>query len=561
MSKAEEYAAFLYKLHLFQEISEGDLFSLAEEFQEEKYEAGKTILEEGAQARDFYLIYSGKVEMGEGEEKVILVSGDFFGAEELVSHTRDALVQAKDDVVLLVLRETSFETLSGVVEFLKKQLKLVRTCRKLIKEKKLTWLNEGEIIYFLKRKHFILFWKRMFLPILLSFVGAIFMMLWWVGGSNTFWTIGVAALGGAGILTLWYWADWRNDYYIITNQRVIWTEKVIGIYDSRQEANLAEVLSVGANTDAIVQQFFDYGTVSVRVMVGGLSLDYMPHPTYAKHLINELRARTKTKSTRQTKDQIKQAIVDKLTDPNPVATKKRTPAKKKKTFRESFFPKKDRHILVQRYEQGGAIIYRKHWIILLKHAAITFLVTLLVIIYFIYQLFLLFSGRPGALAISAIALVGVGMVIAISILLYQYADWSNDIFKVTKNEIFDIDRKPFGDEHSRSASLKNIESLEYKRQGPLSIFFNFGTVYIHIGADKFEFEDVLDPASVHRDINRRYMQDHHNREEGAAKKERTEMIDWLLTYHQGAEEYQAFYEKMKREKEEAEENAEVEDEE
>ena len=561
MSKAEEYAAFLYKIHLFQEISEKDLFSLAETFQEEQYEAGKTILEEGMQARDFYLIYSGKVEMVEGEEKVILVSGDFFGAEELVSHTRDALMQAKGDVVLLVLRESSFETLSEAVKFLQNQIKIVRTCRKLIKEKKYDWLNEGEIVYFLKRKHFLLFWKRMSLPISLSFIGAIFMIFWWVGGLNAFWTIGVAALGVAGILSLWYWVDWRNDYYIITSQRVIWIEKVTGIYDSRQEANFAEVLSVGANTDAIVQQFFNYGTVSVRVMVGGLSLDYMPHPIYAKHLINELRARTKTKSTQKTKDQIKQAIVDQLTDPNPVATKKRTPPKKKKTFREKKSPKKERHILVQRFEQGSAIIYRKHWIILLKYTAITFLVTLLVVVYFIYQLFLLFLGRAGALPIFAIALVGVGMFISISVLFYQYTDWSNDIFKVTEREIFDIDRKPFGDERSRSALLKNIESLDYKRQGLLSIFFNFGTVYIHIGADQFEFEDVLDPASVHRDINRRYMQDHRNQEEGAAKKERTEMIDWLLTYHQGAEEYQALYERLKSEKEEAEAEANAEEEE
>ena len=30
--------------------------------------------------------------------------------------------------------------------------------------------------------------------------------------------------------------DWANDYYIVTSQRLVYLEKIIGIYDSRQEA-------------------------------------------------------------------------------------------------------------------------------------------------------------------------------------------------------------------------------------------------------------------------------------------------------------------------------------
>ena len=48
---------------------------------------------------------------------------------------------------------------------------------------------------------------------------------------------------------VWNYIDWGNDYYILTNQRVVWLEKVVGIYDSRQEAPLSTVLSVGVETD------------------------------------------------------------------------------------------------------------------------------------------------------------------------------------------------------------------------------------------------------------------------------------------------------------------------
>ena len=146
------------------------------------------------------------------------------------------------------------------------------------------------------------------------------------------------------------------------------------------------------------------------------------------------------------------------------------------------------------------------------------------------------EGVPGA-SISVIALLGLASFISFCVVLYQYVDWSNDIFKVSKDKIFDIDRKPFGEEQSRSASLEEIESLEYKRQGLLSIFFNYGTVYIHIGAQNFEFEDVREPASVQQDINQRYMEDRHKRESGKAKKDRSEMLNWLLAYNQGADEF------------------------
>jgi hypothetical protein len=120
-----------------------------------------------------------------------------------------------------------------------------------------------------------------------------FFITWWITYTNSFWTLGVISLIISTLWTIWIWADWQNDYYIVTNQRVIWLEKVIGIYDSRQEANLDEILSVSTNTDAITQSIFNYGKMTVRIMVGGIEFDFTPHPHQAKYLIEELQQRTK----------------------------------------------------------------------------------------------------------------------------------------------------------------------------------------------------------------------------------------------------------------------------
>jgi hypothetical protein len=544
MSKSEEYAAFLEPLHLFSGISEDHLFDFADAFREVEYKAGDIILEEESQSLNFYLIYSGEVEISQeekGQEKAVFVRGDYLGEESLVKYKRTSLIRAKDNVVLLELPASSFAEIPNALAFMRANLDASVACRQLIKEKHFDWVHDNEVIYFLTRKHPILFWRGIVPPVFLGFLGGILFLYWAldVTVSDTVWTIAIFLLVVALLWLIWKWLDWRNDYYIITNQRLIWLEKIIGIYDSRQEANLEEVLSVSINTDAITQSFFDYGKVSVKVMVGGIELDYTPRPDHAMHLLEELLDRRKIHAKEQTKEEIKQAIIDKLKNPDPASTKKKKIPPKKKTLREKLFPKTDSHILQQRFEEGGDIIYRKHWIVLFRQVAISLLVNLLFVLFLLNQLASFLSkteGVPGA-SISVIAILLLASFISFCVVLYQYVDWSNDVFKVSKDKIFDIDRKPFGEEQSRSASLEEIESLEYKRQGFVSIFFNYGTVYIHIGAQNFEFEDVRDPASVQQDINQRYMEDRHKRESGKAKKDRSQMLDWLLAYNQGADEF------------------------
>ncbi|HLA06469.1 MAG TPA: hypothetical protein VJ022_03425, partial [Anaerolineales bacterium] len=66
--------------------------------------------------------------------------------------------------------------------------------------------------------------------------------------------------------------------------------------------------------------------------------------------------------------------------------------------------------------------------------------------------------------------------------------------------------------------------------------FNFGTVYITVGGQKLAFEDVIDPASVQSDIDRRRMARQLKKTEGIVAAERERMAEWLVTYHNNAEE-------------------------
>jgi hypothetical protein len=121
--------------------------------------------------------------------------------------------------------------------------------------------------------------------------------------------------------------------------------------------------------------------------------------------------------------------------------------------------------------------------------------------------------------------------------IYQYIDWTNDIFRVTGDQIMDIDRKPFGTEERRAAPLDNILGTRYERIGFLGYILNFGTVYIDIGSTQFAFEDVLDPAGVQSDIDRRRLSRISGKKAAELAQERNRMADWMAAYHQNVDEF------------------------
>jgi len=121
--------------------------------------------------------------------------------------------------------------------------------------------------------------------------------------------------------------------------------------------------------------------------------------------------------------------------------------------------------------------------------------------------------------------------------VYQLMDWSNDKFEVTNDQIIDVDRKPFGTETRNAASLENILGTQYERKGLLGNIFNYGTVYITVGGTKLAFEDVMDPATVQSDIDRRRMLRSAKQNEAKIAGERDRMAEWIATYHRAAEQF------------------------
>ncbi len=548
MISNEARLAFLRRIHLFHDLKDEDLAAIAAQVEEEQFAQGQTIFAQGAEAARFFIIHQGSVdvtavERGRPRHLATLVAGDYFGEEALLENRpRSATVQAVEKCILFSIAQADFKALLKRFPKLKAEFEVSVGGRKLARRMQFDWLAPTEVIYFLARKHEIVLAEALTGP-MIALAASVLLVGYF------FLTRSFFVIFGGGILFLlalawgvWNWIDWGNDYYIVTNQRVIWLEKVIALYDSRQEAPLSTVLSVGVETDPI-GRVMDYGHVIVRTFVGKIPFHHVAHPYQASHVVEEQWTRAKRQASRLEKEAMRNVLRQKMG--LTVETKQDETPRVDRTVTPTFYRRPLLNRLAGnwfklRTEDSGTITYRKHWFVLWQQVWQPTVLLVLVAFGMTARLIMLartpgerlfdFSQTP-PMDTMMLALP----IIAIPVIfwwVYQYLDWRNDIYQVTPDQILDIDKKPFGTQTSRAAPLENILSTEADRVGLAGYLLNFGTVYIVVGGSHLDFHDVLDPTGVQADIDRRRETRVAQKREEEAAAERERMSDWLVAYHE-----------------------------
>ena len=555
--------AFLKKIHLFHGLEEDELAIIASELDEVQYPKDAVIFQQGGKADSFYLIYGGSVRIVRTQNKkefqlARLVREDYFGEMALVANRpRSATAVALADTSLLVLSRSDFEKLFKKNPQVGLNMSVAIRSRELAQRLRFKWLRSDEVVYFLARKHRVILLQNIGLPVSLLIIPLALFYAWFAIVPSL--VVVIAAVVSLIFLAAWItWLviDWGNDYYIVTNQRVVWLEKVVGIYDSRQESALSTVLSVGVQANPL-GRVLDYGDVIVRTFVGRIPFSHVDHPNQAARMIEEYWMRTRSAAVAMEKEAMKDELRKKLGIPVPPKPKTDSvPAAFPPPKRASLLRLLGANTLKLRYESGDTVIYRKHWVVLVLEAWMPVLGILATLILFIQRLVQLalspteaFISLSGGITIdvwaSAILII---MLVFIGWFVYRVMDWSNDQFIVNAEQIIDVDREPFGTEKRNAAQLENILGTEYQRIGILGNIFNFGTVYITVGGTKLAFENVLDPAAVQSDINRRFAARKAKNEQERVSKERERMAEWLATYHLNADALRAEEERKKNQK-------------
>ena len=498
----------------------------------------------------FYLIKEGKVrqirQLSNGKiELRSLKRDDFFGAEILlVGGRRNYRIEALQKTTLLMIESAQFALLLRGIPTLRNNVREQLLLNRLLRRKIFNFLGEDESVYLIVRQHPAFLFVSLIRPIIIAWFGVlIFVFSTLIGASSLRLVVGWIALGFgivAALWALWVVLDWLNDYYIITDRRVINLNRIILLYESRREAPLTAVKSEEVKT-SFLGRMLGFGDVITYAFMGQVVFRGIADPRAVREIIEGLRKLTALslmEADRQTMESLIRRKIDPPPEPPP-SPPETVPIQRRRARRlQQAVPFRLRfRQLFQTYkDEGGVITYRKHILILVKKTWIPGLFIAFILAASIYVFIQNTIGDWTYPPFLILSLMTFTILIPFTVWwLYQYVDWSNDIYQITDEKIIDSEKKPLGTEITKSAPLENILSLDYELIGFWGRLFNLGNVIINTGTDKLTWMTITDPGRAQREIFNRMFEQRRRKQLNDARNEWDQVSDWLAAYHRQAE--------------------------
>jgi hypothetical protein len=530
----EEIIAFLRESHLFTKLPDDQLAAAAEHVEVFSVPAGEMIYKPGMKSDGLYFIYQGKIQIGaqpvKGSSGVsrLLSSGDYFGEEALV-YGQARLTQACARVDTIVMRVTKRSLDRWIDDFplLITPLRLAEESFLLTYNRRFSWLAKGERIkYACRRTRFVL-WKKLLTPALL--LSILLTLTFYLGAIGSYLPAVVTAVLLVMIApwVAWLAADWMNDFLVLTNHRIVSQEKVILLYDSRQETPLEAVQSFGVETDQW-GRWFGFGSIAVRSFTGSQLLTGIENPPEVVNILEEMLARNRSRQKEEDRKAAEAAVRMRLGLDTAEQAEEQLPEKPAAFFQSGVLPGWIANLFRMRIQAGDTIIYRTHWILLLRTI---FIPTLIMIVIPTLAVDALAQGVELVSPDIIVLVSAVMWAVAFAIWIYRYADWHNDCYMITPDQVVDINRKPLGMEDRRTASYSSILGIEFTRKGLLGLLFNYGTVNIKIGDSNFTFDNVYNPSAVQQELFQKLNTYTLQTKKAEAEQERERMADFIETYH------------------------------
>jgi CRP-like cAMP-binding protein/membrane protein YdbS with pleckstrin-like domain len=396
-----------------------------------------------------------------------------------------------------------------------------------------SWLRRGERIVFLARRHWVVLVRKLIWAILLTFLVLLGLALIFLAGYDPTWLLVTTGFLALLMLGAYWWGieDYRNDYLIVTNLRVVRQEKVIFLRETRQIAPLEAVQNVGVQI-GFWGRLLGYADVNIQTAstTGMIRFDHMAgYTTVAQHLEAE-RMRRRQYYAATGKKQIYSLLENRL----GVAVELPSRVWPRDGVSEEERAAEGKSSLVEQQierDTGERIVWRKHWIVLFRNLSlpVIFLISALsgALLIWLFRV-----AGPYTEAVSALPLLGA--VILAGLVFWIVEDWLNDRYILEKDQVIDIEAKPLGfDEKRKVALLSNIVDINMAMPSPIHYIFNFGYVYLQTAATegRFTFDAVPDPHGVVEIVRQRMDAVRRRAEETAAQQRAQELPEWFEIYN------------------------------
>lgn len=313
------------------------------------------------------------------------------------------------------------------------------------------------------------------------------------------WNIILITLAVISLLFVFFTVyDWLNDELILTNRRVIYDDDQVYIprlleRRRQEQIYIEDVQDVVAATKTYPQHWLKFGNVIVKsARIGGqISFTSANEPKLMqKKIMDQVGAYRKQSSEQNFQRMIEEKVY------NAPAEKR----KYRKDIRTTQAMRALSWLLPENpeiNEDNGTITWRAHWLFHLRALIGPFLLL------FGGWLVVLIAARLMEIEPVVLTLLLLGVfVIFIAWAAYENEDYRNDLYILTPTNVIDIEKKPFGPEDRRQASLGAINNVSFNTTF-FSNLIGYGDVVLETagGGGKFTFDNVPRPRDVVQKIN------------------------------------------------------------
>ena len=563
---------FLRTLDLFANLRSDELQHVMALMKPDKIAKAKFVVSLAAHSElDLFLLLRGQASSRKLKDKyvddvqVVYKPGDVMNLEAFVAGKDSAeTIEALTELEVRRLSYDDFLALLDQQPELKNKLKTLPDVTPFwARQKRYPFkLDKGEVMVMYRRKHWYVLLMKLVPVILMVLTG---LLLWrlpvFMPQTAPFATLAVVGvwLFITFLLAIWQINDWADDFYAVTNRRVVHRERILFFSNRQAEAPISQIRSIVASRTSFVANtlmFQNMGDVNIETMNSfhPISFANIDQPEAVSREILKQSQQAKIAVQASQRDVIRNILREQM---NIVERPGNVPKPGKVKVagygappEEGPPPPKPSPLIVGNFffprsrvkDEKGNITYRRHPLKLLQTAGLPMLSILAYLLAMGVAWWVGVLDRVAVITLASLPfrLILIGLAAGIFLVLVvwfilRYEDWRNDMFLLTKNKIIDIDRTPFGLQGVRQneSPLDKVQNVTSDQKGFLAWLFNMGDVTIETGGDKhLIFEHVKDPRQIQRDIADYLSQLKADEKAANIEQRNKELAEWISIYNE-----------------------------
>ena len=396
--------------------------------------------------------------------------------------------------------------------------------------------RDGEEVLIETRRHWWAFLRAAWLPFLIMPAMWIAALLVQAGALSLLIVALSVVLPGAALL--YFFAEWRNDSVIVTDQRIIRVERaILAMHRQITQVGLESVQEINFDIPAgdPFARLFRYGNVDIKTAgsQGNLELDLMPRPEQFQKLIIEDRQYFESRKAQRHHDIVRAELQRWLAGDNPELDAEISAGPADDGAPPRPIAGTNGYFSTTIEMSNGDIVYRKHISVWLQHTFIPIVITLLAAT----GLLLTFTVVSPELRVVTFPVAMVALLVGGVAYYWMDWDWRNDLYIISDDTITLVHKRPFFLQNLRDQVLvERIDNVESVTTGLLPAIMKYGDVRMSlVGADDQKlFHKVSKPQLIQQEISRRQFQKEARRARYDAMQQRQILGEYLGAAGTGA---------------------------